>query len=193
MPTFTRTFALVAATAALAACADKQTTAPMFTAPSAELSKAAGANDGGRAFRIMDRCDPATFNAAVGDGTCQGDHTGITFDKFIAQLTRLQTVPEWLFAPGQVELKLGESFVATNDGGETHTFTEVEEFGGGMIDFLNQLAGTPIPAPECLNLAQADFIPPGGSRSDTPDAAGTEKYQCCIHPWMHATVHIRSK
>ena len=59
--------------------------------------------------------------------------------------------------------------------------------------YLNDLSGTPMPAPECLLLAPGDFIPPGGSHSDTPSGAGTENYQCCIHPWMRAVVSIRGR
>jgi hypothetical protein len=79
---------------------------------------------------------------------------------------------------------------AVNLGGETHTFTEVDDFGGGIVPQLNDLAGVPVPAPECLALVSDDFIPPGGSDSEVEDEEGTELYQCCIHPWMRAKVHI---
>jgi hypothetical protein len=78
-----------------------------------------------------------------------------------------------------------------NHGGEVHTFTEVEEFGGGIVPNLNTLAGTPEPAPECLALAGSAFILPGGTFEDEVAAPGTEHYQCCIHPWMHAVVTAR--
>ena len=82
--------------------------------------------------------------------------------------------------------------MATNVGGEVHTFTEVEEFGGGMVPSLNELSGLTDVAPECEAVAQSDFIPPGqSSEADETEEVGDEHYQCCIHPWMRTTVHVR--
>ena len=47
----------------------------------------------------------------------------------------------WRFAPSPVTMRVGQRLVATNHGGETHTFTEVEAFGGGIVPELNQLTG----------------------------------------------------
>jgi hypothetical protein len=81
-----------------------------------------------------------------------------------------------------------------NHGGEVHTFTEVEEFGGGIVPALNNLAHTPVEAPECKALESDDFIAPGATyESDTEQEPGEEKYQCCIHPWMRLTAHIRGE
>jgi hypothetical protein len=74
------------------------------------------------------------------------------------------------------------SLLAINNGGEVHTFTRVVDYGGGVVPFLNDLAGTPNVAPECV--AEGTFVPPGGTDSDTPDKTGELKFQCCIHPWM---------
>jgi hypothetical protein len=38
-----------------------------------------------RQVQVLDDCDPATFNAAIGPGTCVKDG-GTTFSEFIAQL-----------------------------------------------------------------------------------------------------------
>ena len=62
---------------------------------------------------------------------------------------------------------------------------------GGIVPLLNDLSGNPVPAPECLRLEADDFIPPSGTYTDTVETPGTELYQCCIHPWMRATVHVR--
>ena len=51
------------------------------------------------------------------------------------------------FAPPNVTMRIGERLVATNRGGEVHTFTEVEEFGGGIVPDLNELTGLPTVAP----------------------------------------------
>jgi hypothetical protein len=55
---------------------------------------------------------------------------------------------------------------------------------------LNQLAGLTTVAPECKRLQPKDFIPPGGTDSDTEEEIGVEKYQCCIHPLMRATIRV---
>ena len=158
----------------------------------ANRSSAASLQLGGdsRLVTMMDACDPTSFNAVLGAGTCarQG---GVPFDVFIAQLTKHQFVGAWHFAPGVVNVQLGQTLVARNNGGEVHTFTEVENFGGGSVPVLNQLSGNPDPAPECLALTASDSIPPGGTTSDVEDESGTELYQCCIHPWMRAVVHVR--
>jgi hypothetical protein len=81
--------------------------------------------------------------------------------------------------------------LAVNRGGEEHTFTEVEAFGGGIVPDLNVLAGVPDPAPECLAVTPTDMVPPGGSTTDDVEEEGTELYQCCIHPWMRTVVTAR--
>jgi plastocyanin len=80
-----------------------------------------------------------------------------------------------------------------NTGGETHTYTEVDEFGGGVVPMLNQLSGNTTVAPECSNAAEFDSstVRSGQTVEHTFDARGTEKYQCCIHPWMRQTVVVR--
>ena len=87
-------------------------------------------------------------------------------------------------------MRVGQLLVANNRGGEEHTFTEVEEFGGGVVPFLNNLVGLTTIAPECN---QAVRLPPGASSSETEHEAGVEKYQCCIHPWMRAEVRVTEK
>jgi len=143
----------------------------------------------GHKIGMYDNCDPATFNAAVGPGTCIGPGTR-PFASFIEQLTRFQTIGEWRFSPTPITVKVNDTFTAFNLGGETHTFTEVEDFGGGINDTLNSLVGLTTKAPECLGLPGAAFIPPGGTATDKADDPGVEKYQCCIHPWMRAQVRI---
>jgi hypothetical protein len=140
---------------------------------------------------MNDQCDPATFNAAVGDGTCVSSHAGVTFDHFLRELGQTQKVGAWNFVPGEIRLQDGQAFQARNRGGEVHTFTEVDEFGGGFIPFLNDLSGTPVPAPECLDLGSLEFIPAGGTGTPETEEPGVHHYQCCIHPWMRADVTVR--
>jgi len=138
---------------------------------------------------LFDACDPETFNAVLGDGACLRSG-GVRFATFLEQLGLHHSVGGWRFAPSNVTMKVGEVLLATNRGGEVHTFTEVEEFGGGVVDQLNQLAGLTDVAPECAALAGGGRIAPGASSSEEEDEAGVEKYQCCIHPWMRAEVRI---
>src|SRR5262245_5660673 len=93
-----------------------------------------------RTITLFDACDPETFNAELGAGTCMRNG-GVRFENFIEQLTRHHSVGAWHFAPPQARLDVGDVLVAENHGGETHTFTEVEEFGGGIVPLLNQLSG----------------------------------------------------
>ena len=142
---------------------------------------------------MMDACDPDSFNAALGDGTCVRSG-GVLFDNFIELLRRHGSVGAWHFTPTTSNLVVGQGFSVTNHGGEVHTFTEVEEFGGGIVPMLNELAGTPTAAPECLALSGADFIAPGTtSQGEAEDEEGVEHYQCCIHPWMRLEAHVRDK
>ena len=143
-----------------------------------------------RQVQMMDACEPESFNAAIGPETCtrQG---GVTFANFLSLLGKHQKVGAWHFAPSTLNVRVGQELVAVNTGGEAHTFTEVAAFGGGIVPILNELSGTPVPAPECLALTPDDFVPPGGTHREVVDEAGTELYECCLHPWMRAVVTAR--
>ena len=181
---------LALATALAAACTDaSHTTAP--TAGVALARQSAGAAE--RLVTMMDACDPTTFNAALNDPTACVRNGGVTFDHFIAQLQKHGSIGSWRNAPSKLNVHVGQTLVAWNRGGEVHTFTEVAEFGGGFIPILNQLSGNPVPAPECLALDADDFVPPGGAYRDDVEEAETERYQCCLHPWMRTTVHARER
>jgi hypothetical protein len=200
----TRILAAVAVSACLAAC-------DMAGRPSSESSNIVGpsgvsepqrsAPANGATIRsiasnvminMMDNCDAETFNAVIGPGTCVRNG-GLKFDDFIAQLTRLGFVGPWHFSRPVANAKVGQSLLVTNRGGEVHTFTEVEEFGGGIVANLNELAGVPVVAPECQTLAAGDFVAPGQTFTETEDEEGDEKYQCCIHPWMRLDLHVTEK
>jgi hypothetical protein len=160
------------------------------------------AASGARTVEIEDRCDPASFNAAIGDGTCVGDGD-VTFGEFAAVLNPVDFGHEhWRFQFGRGRIDRGERLKAANDGGEFHTFTEVAEYGGGCVAELNgPLALTPVA--ECgpvTEVAPGVFVPTAflttgidpGETLDVPDLkAGGHKFQCLIHPWMRIDVEVR--
>jgi plastocyanin len=141
--------------------------------------------------RIEDRCDPATFNAVVGDGTCVAD-LGTTFDEFIAELAATQSVEHWRFKEDEFHIRAGEAVNAFNIGGEVHSFTHVQNFGGGVVGVLNDLSGAGAITPECA----AGFVPVFPGTSSAPQVlttTGVHRFQCCIHPWMRSEVTVRNR
>jgi plastocyanin len=145
-----------------------------------------------RQVQMLDDCDPATFNAAIGPGTCVKDGT-TTFSEFIAKLLAQGRAPAWRFAPEQLSLDAGGTLQAHNRGGEVHTFTEVASFGGGCIQALNDLLGL-TPVPECAGFPGGAFaataVAPGGTATTSPLTPGIHRYECLIHPWMRTTATV---
>src|SRR5260370_15368211 len=116
-------------------------------------------------IRMQGPCDPASFNAAVGAGTCIGNGT-ITFDQFIKELTNSQKAGSWHFDPSAGTLAPGTVLSLENRAGELHTFTKVKEFGGGFVAPLNPLSGNPVPAPGFATATIGGLIPQPGSPSN---------------------------
>ena len=149
---------------------------------------------------LVDNCDPETFNAAVGPGTCATTpHPhDTTFAEFIGLLfsplaTNIIGHPAWQFSPGYISVRAGQTVRATNAGGEGHTFTEVTAFGGGFLSFLNGVGGPTgtvplVPAPACL--APTGIVVPGDTVQIKGLSSGVHNFQCCIHPWMRAVVDV---
>ena len=170
-------------------------------------ASAAAADDGGgrvRTVRLMDDCDPVTFNAAIGDGTCVRSDTGTPFNDFIAEVAANGSAAKWAYSTDHVTVRPGDVINVSVRGGETHSFTRVSQFGGGIVGILNQLSGNPTPCPECAGPgpdANGDFAPPAAPGFVAPgqlmtvDAnslpMGTNRFQCIIHPWMRAVVTKR--
>jgi len=83
-------------------------------------------------------------------------------------------------------IKLGQSLVVRNAGGRPHTFTRVENFGGGKAPNPALSKGL-VQAPECppsVNIAA------GGRTVVSGLSAGSHRFQCCLHPWMRAIVEV---
>ncbi|MDQ6828758.1 MAG: hypothetical protein M3081_07810 [Gemmatimonadota bacterium] len=140
---------------------------------------------------MLDDCDPASFNAALGAGTCVGSGK-TTFPQFIQELTQTHTARKWRFLPPFTEVRKNAVLVAANLGGETHTFTHVQHFGGGIVPILNQLSNNPTVVPECTTLETEDFVAPGQTyRLPTRGVhSRSMKIQCRIHPGMRSVVEV---
>ncbi len=160
-----------------------------------------------RDVRLQDRCDPASFNAAIpsppgAPPTCipPGGQKTVTFDEFLAKLNPVDFGhPKWNNHPDELDLRDGDQISVTVRGGEFHTFTEVDEFGGGCIPFINDALGLADPG-----LDPADCTPGAGGLVDTTGvapnglstlsvsglAAGEHKFMCLIHPWMKSVVEV---
>ena len=170
---------------------------------------AADAAKSGNEIRVEDRCEPVSFNIAIGPGTCVGGGT-TTFDEFLEELNPVDFGDDhWRFQASGSSIKRGQSIKVVNNGGEFHTFTEVANFGGGCVDLLNGALGL-TPVPECEPLLpspdpQTDpptpptpvafvttGLPPlGGTLTVTPTTKGTHHYICLIHPWMRTDVVVQ--
>jgi hypothetical protein len=143
-------------------------------------------------INMHDACDADSFNDAVGPGTCSRNG-GVKFDQFINLVMKFHSVGPWNFAPNNLTGHAGETLVAFNQGGETHTFTKVAEFGDGSIaPPLNQVLGNPPLAEACEDLDPDDLVAPGGTYEEEEklEAGETAKFQCCIHPWMRLEVQV---
>jgi hypothetical protein len=192
------TVALIAAALTLA-CANATPTRPSEATPRPDAlasvtssslqgnGASSGAHD--RSVSMMDACDGPSFNLNIGPGTCSRPH-GVNFLEFVAELTAHHEAGAWHFGPSQTDAFLGDTMVATNKGGEVHTFTRVAAFGGGLVPFLNDLTDSGATVPECFR--ETNFVPPGGTDSDALNKVGELKFQCCIHPWMRTTVLVKS-
>ena len=170
-------FVVVGAAALIVAC-DKSGPSPapapstmpeqstLASSPPAALAPAAAQSAPGRLeqrINMHDACDAATFNAAVRPGTCTRNG-GVKFDQFINLVMKFHSVGPWNFAPNNLTGHAGETLIAFNQGGETHTFTKVAEFGDGSIaPPLNQVLGNPPLAEACGDLEPDDFVAPGAT------------------------------
>jgi plastocyanin len=148
---------------------------------------------------LRDDCDPTDPGWAP-TGGCNRSEGDVTLAEFgAARLSPLAPSvighPAWFFDPSYLEVKPGKQIKILNEGGRTHTFTEVVNFGGGRVPGLNtSQPGVPslTPASECVAPGVVD-IPGGGSSAIEGLSAGDHKFQCCIHPWMRTQIAVSDK
>jgi plastocyanin len=160
---------------------------------------AVGQEDSSRLAQVvaLDECDPTTFNAALGADFCKNVALGAftTFDNLFAEAAAGTPDPNWDFEPDTLRIKQGTILSVVDQGGEPHTFTEVERFGGGFVTGLNHGEAT---VPECANgfsnLAVAKTRILQGSHIEvTGLSKGSHRFECCIHPWMRVTVEVKGR
>lgn len=135
---------------------------------------------------VMDRCEPDSFDAAVEPGTCVRDG-GVKFDVFASQLNPQDGGHNaWRNSRTNVVLRDGQELTLVNTGGEFHTFTEVANFGTGIVPPLN--AALPPGTPAAVPVGPFNGLAAGDTLGIGQLAPGTHLFECLIHPWMRTTV-----
>lgn len=163
--------------------------------PTAATARGSDSERESQRIRMQDDCDPATFTAALGPGSCVGDGD-TTFEELVTSLLAGMPDEHWRNHPSRTRVRPGQGLAITNTGGEFHTFTEVAHFGPGCVTQLNDLLGlTGAPAADC-GAAFSDpqtALPAGASGmvGMTHLTPGVHLFQCMVHPWMQTTVDVR--
>ena len=166
------------------------------------IARSAGADSGEtERVRMTDDCHAASFNAAIGAGTCGGG--GETrFEDFIGQLVENgfeanESADDWEFEEDDVHIDHGDRLRVVDEGGEFHTSTEVEEFGPGCVPELDDALGIGLPdarpIEECKDgsLFATTGVPAGGTLHVHGLEPGVHVFACLIHPWMQSVVEVR--
>ncbi len=172
----------------------------VMVAATATMEVAAGheRDDGKPEVVLRDDCDPRDdgWDSTGGCSLRRGNVTVAEFNSLRLSPLAPSLVghPAWWFDPNYLLVEAGKRLRVRNEGGRTHTFTEVQNFGGGRVPPLNasQENIPPLaPAPECVAAGVIDI--PGGGR-DVVDGLtpGNHHFQCCIHPWMRTLVKVKA-
>lgn len=156
-------------------------------------ASAAGADHGkksDRAIFLLDDCDKndAAWND-VGGCTKKGN---VTLAEFLEEADSPLAAAvvghqAWRNDPSYLVVKQGAKLRIKNRGGRPHTFTEVAEFGGGVVPPLNE--GLTF-SPECAGLVE---LPPGAKSKVENLSVGNHRFLCCFHPWMRTLVKVTAK
>ena len=148
-------------------------------------------NSNDNRISMMDNCDP-TDSGWPPPGCVKrgGDVSAEEFDDLLDTSLGSSLIghPSWRNEPSHVTSSSGRTIKVTNDGGRPHTFSEVSEFGGGTIAVLNEGLSRADGCP--ASPANLPVVAPGASIDVRGLKPGLHKFQCCIHPWMRATVRV---
>jgi hypothetical protein len=148
-------------------------------------------------FAMTDDCDPAD-GAWAAVGGCVQSRGSISLAEFNAEasstlaLTSVIGHPSWRNDPAYGVIKEGQPISVKNTGGRPHTFTKVAQFGGGRAPNPLLSKGLAI-APECASGATSPNVAPGDRVVIAGLAAGSHRFQCCLHPWMRAVVEVTGR
>jgi hypothetical protein len=180
----------------------RQMAVALLVGVSALVAASASADDRGKGnddkvrIAVRDDCD-STDPGWAPTGGCTLKGGAVNFAEFglllFSPLSAGSPVghPAWRMDPTYFRVDLSSTLKVTNEGGRGHTFTEVANFGGGMIPTLN---GTLTPAPECAaNVVGPTLLDPGAKLEVHSLALGNHKFQCCIHPWMRMLVKVEAE
>ena len=161
--------------------------------------------DGEQKIALMDDCDPDDpgVGAAVRLPAGQGRRDAAPSSACSCVLPSTTTMParstaglflvghpSWRNEPSHLVVEEGKRIQVKNEGGRPHTFTPVAQFGGGRVPPL--LVGTQ-PAPECAARRGRDRSlsgRPGRRLKLKATTEGIQRFLCCFHPWMRATVRV---
>jgi plastocyanin len=156
-------------------------------------ASAAGADRdwGGRHTALLDDCDKSdpAWNA-VGGCTKKGNVTFAEFNEEVADTPNSAAVvghQAWRNDPAYLVVKKGATLKVKNRGGRPHTFTEVAEWGGGVVPPLNEGLAF---STECASLVE---LPPGARAKVENLTVGNHRFLCCFHPWMRTLVKVKPK
>jgi hypothetical protein len=151
----------------------------------------ATASAGDAVIKIKDACDPATFNAVLGDGACAPiNNKGgrVEFEELVGG-----EIDKWKFSERKLTIDEGESVrVRFERGGEAHSFTEVPQFGAGCVPELNLLVGYSGDSVAGCGLIEPTIVGPMRTRYEVAGlSSGVHRFECLIHPWMQSVVEVR--
>jgi plastocyanin len=143
----------------------------------------------GHTVLVKDDCDPGDPNWNIVGG-CHQNRGNVSFAEFNGEndsplAAAVIGHQSWRNDPSYLVIRTGQRVQVRNVGGRPHTFTEVANFGGGVVPPLNEGL---IPAPECPDSVA---VPPGGRDEVSGLTVGNHRYQCCFHPWMRALIKVK--
>ena len=160
------------------------------------LAVTTGVADGRKAIAILDECDPADpvlGRRRVVARSMTGTWALPSFRRCCSRRWPCPRSGTWHGAPIRLlRIEPNKTIKVTNEGGRGHTFTEVANFGGGMVPPLNQGL---TPAPECGDpgVIAATALDPGEGLELKELPEGDHRFMCCIHPWMRTQIKVADK
>src|SRR5262245_2861057 len=131
---------------------------PLCLLALAVLPAVAPAGDAPTIF-AMDRCEPDSFNLVIGPDGCVRNG-GVKFDVFEKRLNPQDGGHNaWRNSRSDIVLTSDQHLTVVNSGGEDHTFTEVVDFGAGIVPPLN--AALPPGTPPAQPIGNPNFFGAG--------------------------------